>query len=204
MHLTADIAESKAFVEAQITVKPTIGIILGSGLGPFADTLENAVRIPYNDIPHFASSSAVGHANELVIGTLGGKTVVAMKGRFHYYEGVSLDQVTFPVRLMKALGVEKLIITNACGAVNTGFAPGDLMLITDHLNLTANNPLNGPNNPDLGVRFLDVSEVYSSLQTLLATLKTAHSAGTAESTTYADTIGSVTHGKVQTHSGERH
>ena len=84
-----------------------------------------------------------------------------MKGRFHYYEGVSLDQVTFPVRLMKALGVEKLIITNACGAVNTGFAPGDLMLITDHLNLTANNPLIGPNNPDLGVRFLDVSEVYS-------------------------------------------
>lgn len=161
MHLTADIAESKAFVEAQITVKPTIDIILGSGLGPFADTLENAVRIPYNDIPHFASSSAVGHANELVIGTLGGKTVVAMKGRFHYYEGVSLDQVTFPVRLMKALGIEKLIITNACGAVNTGFAPGDLMLITDHLNLTANNPLIGPNNPDLGVRFLDVSEVYS-------------------------------------------
>ena len=132
-----------------------------TGLGPFADTTENAVRIPYNDIPHFASSSAVGHANELVIGA-GRQNRGGDEGRFHYYEGVSLDQVTFPVRLMKALGVEKLIITNACGAVNaTGFASGDLMLITDHLNLTANNPLIGPNNPDLGVRFPDVSEVYS-------------------------------------------
>lgn len=103
----------------------------------------------------------MGHANELVIGKIAGKTVVAMKGRFHYYEGVSLDEVTFPVRVMKALGVEKLIITNACGAVNTEFNPGDLMLITDHINLTANNPLIGPNNPDLGVRFLDVSQVYN-------------------------------------------
>ena len=96
-----------------------------------------------------------------MIGKIAGKTVVAMKGRFHYYEGVSLDEVTFPVRVMKALGVEKLIITNACGAVNTEFNPGDLMLITDHINLTANNPLIGPNNPELGVRFLDVSEVYN-------------------------------------------
>ena len=96
-----------------------------------------------------------------MIGQLGGKKVVAMKGRFHYYEGFSLDQVTFPVRVMKALGVEKIIITNACGAVNTAFVPGDLMLISDHINLTANNPLMGPNNPELGVRFLDVSEVYN-------------------------------------------
>lgn len=99
------------------------------------------------------SPKRLGHANELVIGTIAGKNVVAMKGRFHYYEGFSLDQVTFPVRLMKALGVEKLIITNACGAVNTDFNPGDLMVITDHINLTANNPLIGPNNPELGVRF---------------------------------------------------
>ena len=161
MHKLTDILESKSFVESKTDVKPTVGIILGSGLGPFADILENAVRIPYSDIPHFAKSEAVGHANELVIGTIGGKNVVAMKGRFHYYEGFSLDQVTFPIRLMKALGVEKLIITNACGAVNTDFAPGDLMLITDHINLTANNPLMGPNNPELGVRFLDVSEVYN-------------------------------------------
>lgn len=163
MHQTAHILETQQFIESKTKIKPTIGIILGSGLGPFADTLENAVRIPYSEIPHFAKSEAVGHANELVIGQVGGKTVVAMKGRFHYYEGFSLDQVTFPVRVMKALGVEKLIITNACGAVNTNFNPGELMLITDHINLTANNPLIGPNNPDLGVRFLDVSEVYNKV-----------------------------------------
>lgn len=161
MHQTNDILESLKFIESHTELKPTVGIILGSGLGPFADTLENAVRIPYSTIPHFAKSEAVGHANEMVIGTIGGKTVVAMKGRFHYYEGFSLEQVTFPVRLMKALGVEKLIVTNACGAVNTQFNPGDLMIITDHINLTASNPLMGPNNPELGTRFLDVSEVYN-------------------------------------------
>lgn len=161
MHQVSEINKAKEFVQSKTTEKPTIGIILGSGLGPFADTLEDAVHIPYHTIPHFAASGAVGHANELVIGKMAGKTVVAMKGRFHYYEGVSLDEVTFPVRVMKALGVEKLIITNACGAVNTDFNPGDLMLITDHINLTANNPLIGANNPELGVRFLDVSEVYN-------------------------------------------
>jgi len=161
MHQTDDILESLKFIEAHTDLKPTVGIILGSGLGPFADTLQNAVRIPYSAIPHFAKSEAVGHANEMVIGTIADKTVVAMKGRFHYYEGFSLEQVTFPVRVMKALGVEKLIITNACGAVNTQFNPGDLMLITDHINLTAANPLMGPNNPELGTRFLDVSEVYN-------------------------------------------
>lgn len=161
MHHLKDIQETAAFIQKHTDLTPTIGIILGSGLGAFADSLQDAVRIPYDQIPHFAKSAAVGHANELVIGKIEGKTVLAMKGRFHYYEGFSLDQVTFPVRVMKALGVEKLIITNACGAVNTAFAPGDLMLITDHINLTANNPLIGPNNDELGVRFLDVYEVYS-------------------------------------------
>lgn len=161
MHKTAEILEAKAYIETLTQAKPTVGIILGSGLGPFADTLQDAVHIPYDAIPHFAKSSAVGHANELVIGRSGDKTVVAMKGRFHYYEGFTLDQVTFPVRVLKALGIESLIITNACGAVNTDFNPGDLMLITDHINLTGNNPLIGPNNDQLGVRFLDVSEVYS-------------------------------------------
>ena len=121
MHQTADIQQAVNYIQQQTDKKPTIGIILGSGLGPFADTLEDAVHIPYDTIPHFAKSAAVGHANELVIGKCGDKTVVAMKGRFHYYEGFSLDQVTFPVRVMKM----------------------------------------GPNNPELGVRFLDVSEVYN-------------------------------------------
>ncbi|WP_392560831.1 purine-nucleoside phosphorylase [Orbus sturtevantii] len=161
MHKTIDIQSAVNYIQKLTNKKPTVGIILGSGLGAFADTLQNAVHIDYDDIPYFAKSAAVGHANELVIGDIAGKTVVAMKGRFHYYEGFSLDQVTFPVRVMKMLGIEKLIITNACGAVNTNFKPGDLMLITDHINLTANNPLMGPNNSELGVRFLDVSEVYS-------------------------------------------
>lgn len=162
MHLTEHILESRDFILSKTSdVKPTIGLILGSGLGTLADEIENSTVIPYSEIPHFAKSEAVGHANELVIGELKGKTVVAMKGRFHYYEGFTLDEVTFPVRVMKALGVEKLIVTNACGAVNFDFNPGDLMLITDHINLVGNNPLIGPNNPELGTRFPDVSEVYN-------------------------------------------
>lgn len=160
MHKTEDILEAKQYVESKIDVKPEIGIILGSGLGSLADEMEDAVVIPYAEIPHFSKSDAVGHANELVIGKMEGKTVVAMKGRYHYYEGYSLDEVTFPVRVMQALGIDKLIITNACGAVNTDFNPGELMLITDHINLVGTNPLIGKNNDDLGTRFPDVSEVY--------------------------------------------
>ncbi|SET37694.1 purine-nucleoside phosphorylase [Thorsellia anophelis] len=173
MHQISHINEAKSFIESKLAGKPTIGIILGSGLGAFADELEQAVTIPYGQIPHFAKSEALGHGNELVIGKLGDKHVIAMKGRFHYYEGYSLDQVTFPVRVMKALGVQKLIITNACGAVNTEFNPGDLMLITDHINLTGANPLIGPNDDTLGVRFLDLSEVYnkSMRQTVLDVAK---------------------------------
>lgn len=163
MHQTSHIHEARDYILGKIGAsRPVVGMILGSGLGALADEIENATVIPYASIPHFAQSEAVGHANELVIGELQGKTVVAMKGRLHYYEGFTLDEVTFPVRIMKALGVEKLIVTNACGAVNTGFAPGQLMLLTDHINLVANNPLIGPNNDELGVRFPDMSEVYSS------------------------------------------
>ncbi|UDG80849.1 Purine nucleoside phosphorylase 1 [Candidatus Hartigia pinicola] len=161
MHSINDILESLRFIKSYTDIKPTIGIILGSGLGSFAETLKNIVTVPYSKIPHFVKSQAIGHANELVIGTIAGKNIIVMKGRLHYYEGFSLDQVTFPIRLMNTLGVEKLIITNACGAVNTSFNQGDLMIITDHINLTGNNPLIGPNNPEWGVRFLDVSEVYN-------------------------------------------
>lgn len=161
MHRTTDIQEAVNYITQFTNKKPSIGIILGSGLGAFADTLENQITIPYHNIPYFAKSEAVGHANELIIGNAAGKAVVAMKGRFHYYEGFTLDEITFPVRVMHALGIKKLILTNACGAINTAFKPGQLMLITDHINLTARNPLIGPNNPELGVRFLDVSEVYN-------------------------------------------
>ncbi|MGE7945553.1 purine-nucleoside phosphorylase [Lysinibacillus sp. NPDC093688] len=161
MHNSQNIAETIDFIMSKTDHRPTIGLILGSGLGALADEIVNPFKIPYSDIPHFAKSGAVGHANELIIGELMGKTVVAMKGRFHYYEGFTLDEVTFPVRVMKALGVENLIITNACGAINTSFSPGDLMLITDHINLVGTNPLIGPNNDELGTRFPDVSQVYN-------------------------------------------
>lgn len=156
-----EITEAKAYIQSKMNVVPEIGVILGSGLGSLADEITNAVSIPYGEIPHFSKSEAVGHANELVIGELEGKTIVAMKGRYHYYEGYSLQEVTFPVRVLKALGIEKLVITNACGAINTDFEAGELMLITDHLNLVGSNPLIGKNNDELGPRFTDVSEVYN-------------------------------------------
>ncbi|WP_172371927.1 purine-nucleoside phosphorylase [Sporosarcina jiandibaonis] len=156
-----EITEARDFVLSKINVVPKVGIILGSGLGSLADEIENAVSIPYEDIPYFSKSDAIGHANELVIGELQGQIVAAMKGRYHYYEGYSLSEVTFPVRVLKALGIEKLVITNASGAVNAEFSPGELMLITDHINLVGSNPLIGKNNDELGPRFPDLSEVYS-------------------------------------------
>lgn len=161
MHNTTDIQEATQHIKPLINCKPAIGIILGSGLGSFADTLKNRITIPYDAIPHFAKSAAIGHANELIVGDIAGKTILVMKGRFHYYEGCTLDQVTLPIRVMQTLGIKKLILTNASGAVNTHFDAGQLMLITDHINLAGTNPLIGPNNSKLGVRFLDLSEVYS-------------------------------------------
>lgn len=155
------ILEAKEYVTSKANIIPTIGIILGSGLGSLADEVTNAVRIPYGKIPHFVESKAEGHANELVIGELSGKNVVVMKGRIHYYEGYSLDEITFPVRLMKALGVETVIITNSGGGTHTGYRAGDLMLLTDHINLLGHNPLVGMNDDRLGTRFPDATEIYS-------------------------------------------
>ncbi|OCA88098.1 purine-nucleoside phosphorylase [Bacillus sp. FJAT-27225] len=161
MHTLQKINEARDSIYEKTSHRPEIGLILGSGLGGLADEIEDAVHIPYSEIPYFAKSEAIGHANELVIGQLKGKTVVAMKGRFHYYEGYSLSEVTFPVRVLKALGVETLLITNASGSVNTNYTPGDLMLITDHLNLVGTNPLIGPNNDELGTRFPDMTNAYN-------------------------------------------
>lgn len=140
--------------------RPRIGIVLGSGLGPLADEIEDAVVIPYEEVPHFPRSTVAGHAGRLVCGHLGGQSVLAMQGRFHYYEGHPLVAVTFPVRVMKALGIEVLILTNAAGGLNPSFHPGDLMLISDHVNLSGQNPLIGPNDDALGPRFPDMSRVY--------------------------------------------
>lgn len=142
--------------------KPTIGIVLGTGLGALADKIKTSARIRYTDIPHFPASTVEGHAGELLIGTLGGKKVIALSGRFHYYEGYSLQQVTFPIRVAKALGVKTLIVSNACGGLNPQFGAGDIMLITDHINFIGDNPLIGPNDDSLGPRFPDMCEPYSN------------------------------------------
>ncbi|ASK63285.1 purine-nucleoside phosphorylase [Virgibacillus phasianinus] len=156
-----DIKEACTFIENELTAKPSLGLILGSGLGVLGDEIENPQTIAYKDIPHFPESTVAGHKGQLIIGTLEGKQVIAMQGRFHYYEGYTMQQVTFPVRVMKELGIESIIVTNAAGGINKGFNPGDLMLITDHINNMGNNPLLGPNDDHLGVRFPDMSKLYN-------------------------------------------
>ena len=140
--------------------EPEIGIVLGSGLGDLADVLENKIIIPYADIPHFALSTVPGHKGQFVAGLLNNKKVICMQGRFHFYEGYEMRVVTLPIRVMKTIGVEKLIVTNAAGGVNTSFKPGDLMLIEDHINLTGQNPLIGTNLEEFGLRFPDMTSAY--------------------------------------------
>ena len=142
--------------------EPEVGIILGSGLGDFADEF-NTISIPYCEIPGFESSQVQGHKGRLVFSEINGKNIVMMQGRYHFYEGYSMQTVTYPVKIMKKLGVNTLIVTNAAGAVNKSYTPGDLMLITDHINFMGTNPLIGNNDDTLGTRFPDMSQVYSKL-----------------------------------------
>lgn len=151
-----------------ITGEPKIGLVLGSGLGILAEEIEGAESVDYGEIPHFPVSTVEGHAGRLVVGQLESQPVVAMQGRFHFYEGYGMQEVTFPIRVMKALGVETLIVTNAAGGIHTDFEAGDLMLIRDHLNLMFTNPLIGRNHPEWGVRFPDMSEAYDPLYRQLA------------------------------------
>jgi purine-nucleoside phosphorylase len=156
----AIVEKSANYIKEKLNEAPTIGLILGSGLGVLADEINNPVSIPYHEIPEFPVSTVEGHAGQLVIGDLEGVQVVAMQGRFHFYEGYSLNKVTFPVRVMKELGVKVVIVTNASGGVNTSFKPGDLMIITDHINNMSQNPLIGKNDSEYGVRFPDMSNAY--------------------------------------------
>ena len=155
------IHEAATFIASKSSLRPEIGLILGSGLDVLGDRMENAVRIPYASVPHFPQSTVAGHAGEWVQGVLEGRPAVIMRGRFHLYEGYSPQQVALPVRVMKTLGVRTLVVTNAAGGINADFRPGDLMLIADHLNLTGRNPLVGPNEYAFGPRFPDMSEAYS-------------------------------------------
>ena len=161
MTIMTTIREAASFISGKTSIRPEIGLILGSGLGVLADSIEDAVTIRYEDIPHFPVSTVEGHAGELLLGTLMGKPVLMMKGRFHMYEGYGPETVSFPVRVMKQLGIRTLVITNAAGGINASFTPGDLMLITDHINFMFKNPLIGPNDPEVGVRFPEMSEAYS-------------------------------------------
>lgn len=153
--------ETVAYVRQRTAVQPTVGIILGSGLGRLVEQITDPVTIDYHDVPHFPQTTVAGHAGRLVLGRIGDTAVIAMAGRFHYYEGHEMRSVAYPTAFMKTLGVQTLIVSNAAGGINRGFVPGDLMLITDHINLFANNPLIGLNDERLGPRFPDMTEPYS-------------------------------------------
>ncbi|MDF1671885.1 MAG: purine-nucleoside phosphorylase [Vicingaceae bacterium] len=159
--MLAQIQETKSFLENKTSVKPFTGIVLGTGLGNLSSEIEVETAIPYSEIPNFPVSTVQGHSGQLIFGTLNGVPVVAMQGRFHYYEGYSLKECTFPIRVMKMLGIKNLFLSNASGGVNANFEIGDIMLITDHINLLPDNPLRGKNIDELGPRFPDMSEPYS-------------------------------------------
>lgn len=158
--LYEQIEQAKSVIQAQWHPRPQIGIILGTGLGGLVEEIEIEAALDYADIPHFPESTVPTHAGRLVCGRLAGKSVVAMEGRFHFYEGYSLQQITLPVRVMKALGCDTLIVSNACGGMNPQFAKGDLMMIEDHINLMGANPLIGKNDDRLGPRFPDMCHPY--------------------------------------------
>lgn len=156
----AKVREAAAYVEKQTSLRPRVGLILGSGLGALADEMDDATFITYPSIPNFPESTVPGHKGRLAVGKLEGTPVYAMQGRFHFYEGYPMEQVVRPVRTMARLGVDTIIVTNAAGGVNESFSAGDLMLITDHINMFGTNPLIGPNEEEFGVRFPDMTEAY--------------------------------------------
>ena len=153
--------ETVQYIYGRTAYRPEIAIILGSGLGLLGDKLLDADVIPYEELPHWKSSTAPGHNGRLIFGMLGGKQVVCMQGRLHYYEGYTMEDTTYPIRVMAKLGIKNLLLSNAAGGINTEFTPGTLMLITDHINFLGRNPLMGPNEADFGVRFCDMSYAYA-------------------------------------------
>ncbi|MFT4105343.1 MAG: purine-nucleoside phosphorylase [Lacrimispora sp.] len=159
--LVTKINEAVQYIKSKTTRQPQIGIVLGTGLGPLAEQLEEVTSIPYGDIPHFPTPTIAGHSGRLLIGELGGQCIAAMQGRVHYYEGYDTAEITFPVRVLDRLGIKTIILTNACGAVSKHFAPGDLMVIEDHLSFFCPSPLRGGNLDEFGERFVDMSAAYT-------------------------------------------
>ena len=155
-------AEAARFIKERAGFEPKVAVVLGSGLGAFADDIQDAVSIPYADIPHFVRSTVEGHAGRLVLGKIGNTQVAVQQGRFHYYEGYSMEQVIFPMRVFSRLGIGAVVLTNAAGSLKSEMPPGQLMLITDHLNLMGVNPLRGPNDERFGPRFPDLTSTYDS------------------------------------------
>ena len=162
MNLSTRIENAVRYIRSRTDAEPTFGMILGSGLGDFADTLENRQIIPFTDIPDFPAATVPGHTGAFVFGTKHGKSVVCLQGRLHYYEGHPMEVLTMPVRIMKKLGVQILVLTNAAGGVNPDYRPGDLMLISDHINYSGMNPLIGEHHDAFGPRFPDVTDLYSA------------------------------------------
>lgn len=160
MNLFDKIQETTSFIKSKIKNAPTVGVVLGSGLGGLIDRVDIETELPYSTIPNFPISTVEGHSGKLVFGRMGGKNVLLMAGRFHYYEGYTMQEVTFPIRVMKALGVETVIISNAAGGMNKDYKVGDIVLIRDCINLFPEHPLRGANDERLGVRFLDMSEPF--------------------------------------------
>lgn len=161
MQLFDKIEEAKKFIQTRTDFKPSLGIILGTGLGDFSDDIEEVCRIDYKDIPHFPTSTVASHKGQLIFGILENYPVACMAGRFHYYEGYSMQQVTFPIRVLKALGIEELWITNVSGSTNADMDAGDIVFVKDHINLQPENPLRGENDERLGVRFPDMMHTYN-------------------------------------------
>lgn len=170
------ILEASTYLSSKISAKPKIGIVLGSGLGIYIDQIQNKTVIPYEDIPHFKRTSVEGHSGALIFGTVQGVNVVALQGRLHPYEGYAMEEIVLPVRVLAALGIEILFLTNASGGINTNFHPGDLVIINDHINLSGRNPLVGPNIAELGPRFPDMGNAYDKdlREVLFNVAKTHH------------------------------